>query len=448
MILRCFRREATQNRPLMGTTARAQGVLTGALSRFLPVLAFAVTMLLSQGLVAGPALAVDWVVNAANPNTGTIPASATANFDISVANSELDVAPPTTLTVQIPAGLTYTGTAPGGTITGCTASPPSGAGPATVNCNVPSVTTGSPATLTLLTRTTATGGYFEIGVSVPLTAGGVTDTQPGNNGPIMSGVTVTAGSDLALSITRGGTTSSGGNMSFTFAVRNNGPLSVSNIVMRFPAPDLSSIVPAANCTLSGTEYVCTLAGPVPAGTTATAGSMTGLIRAEAGTVITATGRITASTPPDPGFTMPNDPTAANNTASLSATVTGGSDMRMTKSVTPGSASTVYLGDAVTFTLMAGYTGMTQPGFRVTDTVPANFRIEGTPTGTGWTCSVAGQLVTCERGPSINVSTGSDNFPAITINTTAITTGGSINNRYDRRLCAAFGGNAPSRSQRL
>ncbi|MEO8000433.1 MAG: hypothetical protein ABI644_01050, partial [Arenimonas sp.] len=54
--------------------------------------------------------------------------------------------------------------------------------------------------------------------------------------------------------------------------------------------------------------------------------------------------------------------------------------------------------------------------RMTDTVPAGLTIVGTPTGTNWTCGVAGQLITCDYSTLPLVAT--TDLPAITANVQA------------------------------
>ena len=101
---------------------------------------------------------------------------------------------------------------------------------------------------------------------------------------------------------------------------------------------------------------------------------------------TAWALITGSTPPDPN--------PDNNTGTFNTTVTPGSDLRITKSRAP--AGTPVVGDRVTFTLGASYTGEEPFNVTISDSVPAAYNIVSvTPSaGSGWTCTVTGQLVQC------------------------------------------------------
>ncbi|HVR51621.1 MAG TPA: DUF11 domain-containing protein, partial [Pseudorhodoferax sp.] len=96
----------------------------------------------------------------------------------------------------------------------------------------------------------------------------------------------------------------------------------------------------------------------------------------------------------------NDPVPGNNTATIGVTGSNDADLRMSKATT---LNPVVPNQPFAFTLgvrnlgpLAVRAGQT---ITVTDTLPPGLVSTGTPTGNGWTCTVAGQLVTCTRpGP--------------------------------------------------
>ncbi len=96
----------------------------------------------------------------------------------------------------------------------------------------------------------------------------------------------------------------------------------------------------------------------------------------------------------------------------------------------GPSGAVMVGQAATFTLSAVNTGPAPvnagTGATVTDTLPANFTAPITATGNspGWSCSVAGRVVTCVwTGAAVGPH---ENFPGITITAVAGREGGYSN----------------------
>ena len=131
-------------------------------------------------------------------------------------------------------------------------------------------------------------------------------------------------------------------------------------------------------------------------------AFSGQISAGSGSTVTPVGSVLGGSPPDPVTT--------NNTANFNTAVTGGSDVRITKTRSP--SGSLLVGDAVLFTLASSYTGDSPSGLTITDTIPANYSIASvTPSpGSGWSCTVVGQDITCTRtsgtGPGATISLGS------------------------------------------
>jgi uncharacterized repeat protein (TIGR01451 family) len=313
------------------------------------------------------------------------------------------------LQLIVPAGTTLETTS--GTITGCAPLPAAGA--TTVTCSVPPLADSGSATLSAGLRTTVQGSVV-MGARVPTLA---PEVNAANN-DVTETTTITAGSDIALTVAGPATAASGSIATYTFTATNNGPDPVSSFSFTVPIPaGLTNTSAPAGCTLSGSTYTCTVAGPIPVGGSVSR-DITGQIAAAASSTVTISGSVATVTP--------TDPITANNTTTFNTTVTAGSDLSITKARSP--SGTVFVGDTVTFTLGAQYSGDPVTGpIVITDTIPANYGIVSvTPSAaSGWTCITTGQLVQCTRasgaGPGANVSLGS-----ISIVTTALTVGSPTN----------------------
>ncbi|MCU0826024.1 MAG: hypothetical protein MUE52_01110 [Tabrizicola sp.] len=356
------------------------------------------------GANTAQAQSIDWVLNLSDAGSDPTAAGGTIDYGITITNDGFDPAPATTITLTIPATTTFTGGT--GTITGCAPTP--AVGPISVTCTVPALASDGVATLTAQLLTT-TAGSVTLGASVP-TAG---DINLDNNA-LSETTTVTAGADISLELTGPATAASGSVITYSFIATNNGPDPASNVVLQFPVPSgIANPVPPAGCVLSASVFDCTIAGPIPVGGQV-ALDFQGQIASSAGSTITATGSVGGGTPADP--------VTANNSATLSTSVTAGSDLTITKDRSPG--GTLLTGETVTFTLVPSYTGDSPSDIVVTDPIPANYDIESV-TAPGWSCTVSGQSISCTRpagsGPGANVPLG-----PITIVTTAISAGTATN----------------------
>ena len=362
--------------------------------------------LLAASAVASPALAADWVVNNDDAGYDPIPAGGTIVYSISVSNDAPVAAPATTLTLDISSGGEFTGGT--GTITGC--SPVPAPGPAVVTCNVPALAPNEEVSLSasVLTRVE---GTVTVVASVPVAG----DTQPANNTASQS-TTVNAGADMSLALTGPLTAETGSIATYRFTATNLGPSPALGRTLTATLPEgLANIVTPPGCTLAASVLSCAIPGPVPAGG-AVSFDLEAQIAAPSASVLSLTGTIAGGTP--------LDPISGNNTATILTDVEPGSDVRITKSVAPGNVFAI--GEEAVFTLTPSFTGDTPTNLVITDSIPANYAIQSvTVSDPAWTCTVAGQLVTCSRAtggpPGANRPLGT-----ITIATEVVSTGAATN----------------------
>lgn len=355
-------------------------------------------LLMLCAVVAAPAAwaSVDWVVNNHDTGFDPVPAGGDITYVVRVSNNGTTVASATTLTLGVPSS-THFVSATGMSCSG------GGAGPTSVSCTVPTLaaggSAGDSASVNVVIRTTVQG-TVTLSASVP-TAG---DSDATNNAADQQ-TTVNAGADIALGLSGPASAPSGGTVSYTFTLTNQGPNASENQTLSFPAPTGLAGISAPGCTLSAGTWSCAVTAlAVGASTTR---SFSGQVVVASGSTLTPSGSVAA-------VSGPLDPISANNTATFNTSVTAGSDLRITKSRAP--AGTLLVGQAVTFTLTPSYSGDVPSNLTVTDTVPANYTVGAVAAAqNGWSCGVAGQTVTCTRaGGTVaghNVALGQITIPA-------------------------------------
>ncbi len=378
--------------------------------QFLLVRRFAafVFMLLAMALGAPAAqAAIDWVTNISDASFDPTAAGGTINYSVSVTNNGFTDAPATTILLQIPTDGEFVSST--GAITGCAPLP--SAGPSTVTCNVPALPAGQSAAMVAGVRS-STQGTLTLDASVPVAG----DAEPSNNAASQL-TTITSGANLGLTVSAPATASSGSFVTLQYTVENLGPNVALSFTFSFPRPvGLTNFTVPSACSLSGNTYVCSFSSSLAVNGTFSF-DVTGQISAAGSSTISTIASLTNSSPPDP--------VSSNNSASANISVTGGMDVAIGMSLAP--SSSLLVGDAATFTLSASYTGDSPNGLTIVDTIPSNYSITSvTPSGgSGWTCTVVVQTVTCNRasgsGPGANVSLGS-----IAILTEVVSAGSATN----------------------
>ena len=219
-------------------------------------------------------------------------------------------------------------------------------------------------------------------------------------------VGVVAVADLAIVKSHDGSqVRAGDNTTFTFVVDNiTGP---SNAVADVVISDVLPVgftflaatgpwdcVPGDPAAVGGQLVSCTYVAagvPVPLPAGATAGDLVMSV-ATSPSLLPSTLRNTASVD-----SPTTDPNPANDSSFVDVTIVTETDLTITKTA---AESPAVIGDAVTWTVVVSNEGPSDAfAVTVTDAVPASVIDVAAVGGTGWTCDVVGNLVSCAHvGP--------------------------------------------------
>ena len=217
------------------------------------------------------------------------------------------------------------------------------------------------------------------------TVGGGGDLNAANN--TATAVTpIALAPDLTITKSHTGNFTQGQTATYTITVTNNGAAPTSGtVVVTDPMP-----APLTPITGSGSGWTCDiLTGPIRCQTTAA------LAPGASYPPITMTASIAPNAPPTILNTATvsggGDGNASNNSASDTATVLPASDLAITKS----HAGNFTQGQPGTYTVtVSNVGGSPTSGFvTVIDELPAGL-VPTAASGTGWTCNIAGQGVSC------------------------------------------------------
>lgn len=313
-----------------------------------------------------------------------LPAGGTVTSTVTIADSDsLAIgAPGTSFTYTIPANSTYmgTGSVPVGS---CSSTVAVGAdGPGTLTCSGITLAAGQSRAFEVLLRTRTQG---TLSVTATPAGGGSSETKT---------ITVNQGADVALAITAPATASSGATVPIVFTLTNNGPDASTGSTLTYNIPTGLSVSGSglpAGCSISGSQLSCNVSGLALNGTRTI--TINGVVTAAAGSTITHQPAVA------PAGAI-GDGVPENNNATANTSVTAGTVLTMAKSHDGGQ---LLVGQRFNFTLAPRFSGSAPTGVTLTDTLPANFQIAGAVSpAAGWSCSVAGQTVSCTRS---NIGTG-------------------------------------------
>ena len=343
---------------------------------------FAVTGISNEAKVIVAANGADLSIVKQAPTA--LVAGQTATYTLSVANAGPGAAESVVVTDAIPAGLEFMDAT--GTGWSCVEAA------STLTCERPSIASGATApviTLTVAVPETAsnTGSI----VNTATVSSSTPDPDPDNNSS-QTTTPLDRSADLAIKKWHEGTAIPGDRITYTLAVRNEGPSQATGIAVSDPLPTGLSLVSATGegWTCTGTTTVnCTHAAPLEPGQSAEAISVVAEVLATAGDAISNTATVTGNEP---------DPTPGNNSSTDGAETDRVFDGIESVSH-PGKA--VAGGPAIPVTVRAYNAG---PGSVPagadaihTVTLPRGTTLTGY-SGSGWTCtpaSGAGPLtVTC------------------------------------------------------
>ncbi|WP_165488587.1 MULTISPECIES: SdrD B-like domain-containing protein [Dyella] len=360
-------------------------------------------------LAAGPVMAaVDLVVNNSDAGSDPSPAGGIVTYTVRVDNNGSTLATGVKLIDTLPAGATYVGvSAPAGATCGA---PVAGV----LTCDLGSLASSASTTVSIQVRALVAG----IITNKASATSNEVDTAPGNNTDITQDTTINQGADLELSVVQSPTSQviSGGALSYAIAVINHGPDAASSVrvTANLPPGFNSTGTLPTGCTIAALKLTCDITGSIAKDANKSIGTVGGVVSAAGGSNMAFSGSVSVTS-----SGAAQDPDSGNNTVVTNVAVNNGSDVSLTKTASVGSP--ILTGTAFSFILAPRYTGDNPTSVTVTDTVPSQFQITGTPSGTGWTCAApVGQTITCSRPLGGSAAGYNIAMPQITVPVKAVT----------------------------
>ncbi len=309
-----------------------------------------------------------------------LPAGGTVTSTITIAETDsLPIgAPGASFTYTIPANTIYmgTGAVPVGS---CSADVAVGAaGPGTLTCSGIALGANQLRDFQVLLRTTVQG---TLSVTAAISGGSSSETKI---------ITVNQGADVSVAINAPATAPSGSTVPIVFTLTNNGPDTSSGSTLTYSIPTGLSVSGSglpSGCSISGSLLTCNVpAAPATPGSNTRTFTVNGVVTAGAGSTITHQPAVVSAG-------SIGDGVSTNNSATANTTVTAGYVLALAKSHDGGQ---LLVGQRFNFRLSPSFSGTAPTGVTLSDTLPANFTIQPFSAGGGWTCSVAGQTVSCTR----------------------------------------------------
>lgn len=346
-------------------------------------------------------------------HTGAFVRGMTGTYRLTVSNSGPATSGAVTVTDTLPPGLTYrsfSGT--GWSCSGCSSSSQ------TVTLTRAGLAAGASSTVDL-TVDVGGGAASSLTNSASVSQASsstLNDPTPGNNSTTDPTTVANPGeADLVVTKTRDEVMTPGTEETYTIDVRNDGPGTVVGpITMTDALPDGLTYVSAAGdgwtCEATGQTVTCTRPGNLAS--LQAAPPITLVVAVSPDAPARSTNRTSATGSVD------NDPNDPNNVEVLDVVRVGSADLWIEKSHS-GSFSR---GGNGKYSILVGNRGPNAAETpRVVDTLPAGLTYTSA-TGTGWTCSAAGQTVTCNAASDL--AAGSTAAP-LTINVSIATGAASV-----------------------
>ena len=359
-------------------------------------------------------------VSPSNPNfalsksaTSSVATSGTITYTVGLGNDGGSLSG-TSATVkdQLPTGVTATAAtaSTGVSLVSCTNLGTSGALlTCTVTLNSGLATQAIPGTAAFTITATApsSAGSITNFASVDAT-GGTNPATPNSSCTTTScdgaATTVTAPNLTVVKTASAATLVRGGTGSFTLAVTNSGGVATDGTAVTVTDTLPTGLDPSAasgtgwTCSISDQDVSCTRSDALAGSASYDNITITVAVASNAGASLTNTASVSGG----------GDGSAA--TGSVTVATAASIDLTVVKTA---SASTLVRGGTGSFTLAVTNTGGTATDgtlVTLTDTLPAGLTPTGA-TGTGWTCSISGQDVSCTRSDAL---AGSASYPNIAV----------------------------------
>ncbi len=348
-------------------------------------------------------------------DAATVSIGSPLDFAITVSNLGPSTATGVTMTDTLPAGLSYV-----------EASAPTGwtchADGQTVTCTLdggllPLTTTGGAEQL-ITVRATVTAAAYPSADNTATVASSTEDPVPGNN-TATDPVLVPPVADLGITKKLTGSLVVGTNSTYQLTVTNDGPTTNPGpVTVTDELPTGLTAVSAtggagaagATCQLAAT-VTCTVPGPLPVNGSFSL-ALTVATGAQAGHTVTNVAKVASAV---------EDRNPANDTAELTSPVTPVAVLALTKTLrspTPDAKGALRWDLTVTNN---GPSRSEKP-FTVVDNLPDSLRYLGVEqAGSDWSCSVAGQVVTCTFTGTLDVSAES----TVTVVTSVSSAAGTV-----------------------
>jgi uncharacterized repeat protein (TIGR01451 family) len=282
-----------------------------------------------------------------------------------------------------------------------------------VACTRPSLLVGAAPTITITVQAPSESAILSDTATVTSTS---SDLEPANNTAMVLTQVLSAADLSVATVDSPDPVTTTGTLSYTVTASNAGPSQAAEVSVTTQLPAGAAFQSASGinweCNVVGQQVTCTtqqlVSGTAPAITiVASAPGVDGSI--------TATSSISSET---------TDPVPANNTASQVTVVNAPSDLALALSASP---SPVPAASTLTYTI-----GVTNLGPRdatnlvVTDRLPDGDVLFLGASGIGWTCALAGQIVTCTRplllvgaAPSITIQIKTPDVAGTLIDTASV-----------------------------
>ena len=361
------------------------------------------------------AQSADLLVNQV-PQPASVPAGGTVVLNITVTNNGPNTAVGVSLSDTLPAGAVFVSVAPpaGGS---CSPASPT----TTFSCSLGDLAFNASAVVALTVRLPAAGVY-ENAVNV---SSGTTDPLTDNNTNTRS-ATAIAAADLvmnaATSVPAAGV-AAGAPYTYTLTINNAGPsalppgeaatvsfdVPVGAAITALPGGSGWTCTPASGYPLTSGTVSCTRSDGLASG--ASFPDVTVPAVANVSGTVTATFKVASAFP---------DAITTNNNGIVTINTLPGTDMSVTKTVSP--SGTVPINQPLTYTITPRFEGGSAPAsgtgevIKVTDTLPSSMASISVSASTPWQCAVSGLTVTCTY-PGPYAGGNFTNLPPITVTAT-------------------------------